>query len=101
MTFDLIEGKTIPVYMETAKMIFAEIAQKLSISDVFIMLKYYIFALLIYFAIRKEQPVNLVVLFDRNCKILFSLGVVGLVFFFMWCVFRTFVSCNWVNFVSF
>ena len=55
----------------------------------------------IYFIIRKEQPVNLVVLFDRNCKILFFLGVVGLVFFFMWCVFRTFVSCNWVDFVSF
>ena len=44
MTFYLIEGKTIPVYMEIAEMIFAEIAQKLSISDVFIMLKYYIFA---------------------------------------------------------
>ena len=44
MTFYLIERKTILVNVKTAKMMFAGVAQKLSKSDIFIMLQYYIFA---------------------------------------------------------
>ena len=44
MTFYLIERKTILVNVGTAKMMFAGVAQKLSKSDIFIMLQYYIFA---------------------------------------------------------